>query len=63
MPPDPESNSDPLGTPLEYVEEREDVIDEPPPFLGAWKNVYIFALVELACVIGLFYAFTVAFRP
>ena len=53
----------PETDPLDYVEERDDVIDEPPPILGEWKNVYIFAMVELACVIALFYAFTVAYRP
>lgn len=44
------------------IEERK-VIDEPPPFLGTWGNVYRFALVELAVVIAIFYWFTVSFRP
>jgi hypothetical protein len=39
------------------------VIDEPPPFLGTWRRVYVFVLFYLAGLIGLFYAFTVAFRP
>ena len=32
--------------------------DEPPPFLGTWRNVYIFVLVYEAAVIVLFYIFT-----
>jgi hypothetical protein len=44
------------------VAERE-VIDEPPPILGAWPRVYVFVLAELAIVIALFYTFTAAFRP
>jgi hypothetical protein len=32
--------------------------DEPPPFLGSWRNVYIFVLVYEAVVITLFYIFT-----
>jgi hypothetical protein len=39
------------------------VEDEPPPVLGTWGRVYAFAMFELAVVIGLFYWFTVAFRP
>jgi hypothetical protein len=35
--------------------------DEPPPFLGTWRNVYIVVLAYLACVITLFYVFTRAF--
>ena len=35
--------------------------DEPPPFLGTWKKVYILVLTYLACVISLFYLFTRAF--
>ena len=35
--------------------------DEPPPFLGTWRNVYLFVLAYLACVITLFYVFTKAF--
>jgi hypothetical protein len=31
---------------------------EPPPILGTWKNIYITALVWLALLIALFYAFT-----
>ncbi|MDQ2899088.1 MAG: hypothetical protein M3Y07_04715 [Acidobacteriota bacterium] len=32
--------------------------DEPPPFLGKWRNVYIFVLVYEALVIASFYLFT-----
>ena len=31
---------------------------EPPPVLGSWRNIYIAALVWLAFLIVLFYAFT-----
>lgn len=44
-------------------DDQREVIDEPPPVLRSWGRVYTFALVELAVVIALFYAFTVAFRP
>ena len=43
-------------------EERE-ILDEAPPFLKRWPNVYRFVLIYVACVIALFYAFTVAYRP
>jgi hypothetical protein len=39
--------------PIEKVME-----DEPPPFLGAWRNVYILVLSYLVVVITLFYLFT-----
>ena len=42
--------------------ERE-VIDEKPPLLGTWPNVYRFILVYVACVIALFYLFTAAYKP
>ena len=45
------------------LDDEREVIDEPPPVLGSWPRVYAFALIELAVVIALFYAFTVAFRP
>ena len=32
--------------------------EEPPPFLGAWRNLYLIVLVELALLIGLFWWFT-----
>jgi hypothetical protein len=42
LPPLPESTFDP----------------EPPPVLGSWRNIYIAALLWLAFLIVLFYAFT-----
>ena len=38
------------------------VPDEPPPFLGAWKRVYIAVLAYLCVVIAVSYLFTLAFR-
>jgi len=38
-----------------------DVPDEPPPFLGEWRRLYMAVIVYLALVIGLCYAFTRAF--
>jgi len=32
--------------------------DEPPPFLGSWRRVYMVVLIYLACVIIAFYTFT-----
>ncbi len=36
--------------------------DDPPPFLGTWKRVYIGVLIYLAALITLFYFFTRAYR-
>ncbi len=33
-------------------------VEDPPPFLGTWRNVYTFVLVELLVVVLLFYALT-----
>ena len=33
-------------------------VEDPPPFLGRWRNVYLFVLVELAVTVALFYAVT-----
>ena len=41
---------------------HEDVPDEPPPFLGTWKRVYLAVLIYLAALIGAFYVFTRAYR-
>jgi hypothetical protein len=35
--------------------------EEPPPFLGTWKRVYIAVLLYLVAVITLFYLFTQAY--
>lgn len=37
------------------------VLDEPPPFLGSWRNVYIAVLCYLAALIFGLYLFTQAF--
>ena len=42
--------------------EPRDVPDEPPPFLGTWRRVYVAVLIYLAAVISIFYAFTRAYR-
>lgn len=44
-------------------EHERHVIDEAPPFLGRWSNVYRFVIAYLAAVITLFYLFTAAYRP
>jgi hypothetical protein len=44
-------------------EVRREILDEPPPFLKRWPNVYRFVIVYLAVVIALFYIFTAAYRP
>jgi hypothetical protein len=36
-------------------------VNEPPPFLGTWRRVYIAVLLYLASLIVLFYVFTRAF--
>jgi hypothetical protein len=42
--------------------EPRDVPDEPPPFLGSWKRVYIAILLYLGAIILGFYLFTRAYR-
>ena len=39
-----------------------DVPDDPPPFLGTWRRVYIGVLLYLVIVIAGFYLFTLAYR-
>jgi len=41
--------------------DRSEVPDDPPPFLGSWRNVYIAILIYLALLIASFYVFTQAF--
>jgi len=36
--------------------------DEPPPFLGSWRRVYVTVIVYVAVLIAVFYAFTKAFN-
>jgi hypothetical protein len=33
-------------------------MEQPPPILSRWRNVYALVLVELAVVVALFYALT-----
>jgi hypothetical protein len=40
---------------------NKEILDEPPPFLGEWRNVYVFVLCWLAVVILAFYIFSRAF--
>jgi ABC-type transport system involved in multi-copper enzyme maturation permease subunit len=42
---------------------KKEPVEEPPPFLGTWKNVYIFVICYLACLIAAFYVFTRAYAP
>jgi hypothetical protein len=37
---------------------RREVPDEPPPFLGTWRRVYIGVLVYLTAIIALCYGFS-----
>ena len=32
--------------------------DDPPPFLGRWRNVYLLVLVELGVTVLVFWALT-----
>jgi hypothetical protein len=43
--------------------DEKPVIDEPPPFLGTWRRVYILVICYLACLITLFYIFTRSYAP
>jgi hypothetical protein len=42
--------------------QSHDVPDEPPPFLGTWKRVYIGVLLYLVAIISAFYLFTQAYK-
>ena len=39
-------------------QDRAQLPDEPPPFLGTWPRVYAAVLIYLAGLITLFYVFT-----
>ncbi len=39
-----------------------DVRDEPPPFLGTWRRVYIAVLIYLCVIIAVCYGFTRGFQ-
>jgi ABC-type transport system involved in multi-copper enzyme maturation permease subunit len=45
----------------EHAPERH--AEAPPPFLGSWRNVYIFVVCYLAALIAAFYVFSRAFAP
>lgn len=38
--------------------DSEVAADAPPPLLSSWRNLYLLLLVELAVLVGLFYALT-----
>lgn len=38
------------------------LVDEPPPFLGSWKRVYVAVLCYLAALIVALYVITRQFR-
>src|SRR5579872_1517827 len=44
-------------------EEARRTVEEPPPFLGRWRNVYIFVVCYLAVMITGFYFFSRAYAP
>jgi len=44
------------------MSELRQVPDEPPPFLGSWRRVYIAALIYLLAIIAVLYLFTQAYR-
>lgn len=44
------------------LESRDsDAPDEPPPFLGSWRRIYVAVVIYLAIVIFAFYLFGRAF--
>ena len=53
----PAPNRDEVGRPVPGTAMH----DEPPPFLGAWRRVYIAVICYLAAIIALFYWFSRAF--
>jgi hypothetical protein len=42
--------------------ELREVPDDPPPFLGTWRRVYVATLIYLVVIIAVFYLFTRAYR-
>ncbi|MFT7581919.1 MAG: hypothetical protein ACI9MR_003600 [Myxococcota bacterium] len=51
--------SDPAA-PEEMPSARPD-LDETPPLLGSWRNIYVVVIVNLLVLIGLFWALTEAY--
>ena len=48
---------------LDDAREDKPIVDEPPPVLGTWPNVYRVVLAYLAVVIFLFWLFTKHYAP
>lgn len=42
---------------------RTHIVDDPPPFLGTWNNVYLAIVLYLALLIAVFGWFSMAFTP
>ena len=40
----------------------QELPDEPPPFLGTWRRIYVGVLIYLVVIISAFYLFTRAYR-
>jgi hypothetical protein len=36
--------------------------DDPPPFLGSWRRVYVAVLIYLCLIVAALYLFTLAYR-
>jgi hypothetical protein len=47
---------------LRFMPQSGQVPDEPPPFLGSWRRVYIAVIVYLALIIAGFFLFTRAYQ-
>lgn len=45
-----------IKQPVEVQPKETLPIEEPPPFLGSWRNVYLLLAAELALLTILFYA-------
>ncbi len=41
----------------------DEIIDDPPPFLGTWGRVYAAVIIYLAVLITCFYIFKIVFTP
>jgi hypothetical protein len=59
--PKPGSIAAPRGK-LRFMPQSGQVPDEPPPFLGSWRRVYIAVIVYLALIIAGFFLFTRAYQ-
>jgi hypothetical protein len=40
---------------------KEEIVDEKPPILSSWKQIYSIVLINLIVLILLFYIFTKSF--